>query len=155
MRTKNQPGLIPERPRVGRDELNLCEFPLGLLSDRPSKKTPTSLRFKAGDKVWEISGHPRHGLPTAGDVEVYVCLMELTREQNYPVRVEFTRHDLLRRLGWGPGAGKYARLKLAFNRLVGVTIETVNAYYDAKDRQWLRHHAFHVLDEYEFTDSRY
>ena len=98
MGTKDQPTLIPERPRVGRDELNLCEFPLGLLSDRPPKKVPTSLQFKAGDKVWEISGHPRHGLPTASDVEVYVCLMELTREQNYPVRVEFTRHDLLRRL---------------------------------------------------------
>jgi replication initiator protein A len=153
MATKDKSGV--ERQRLGRDELNLCEFPLGLLSDRPPKKTPVSLRFEAGDKVWEISGHQRYGLPTAGDVEVYVCLMELTREQNYPVRVEFTRHDLLRRLGWGPGAAKYYRLKLAFNRLVGVTIETANAYYDAKDRQWLRHHAFHVLDEYEFTDSRH
>jgi hypothetical protein len=53
------------------------------------------------------------------------------------------------------GAGKYARLQLAFNRLVGVTIQTVNAYYDAKDRQWLRQHAFHILEEYELIDHRH
>jgi hypothetical protein len=155
MGVKGKPSPETPSPRVGRDELNLCEFPIGLLSDRPSKKIPTSLRFESGQKVWEVSGHPRHGLPTAGDIEVYVCLMELTREQNYPHKVQFTRHDLLRRLGWGVGAGKYHRLQLAFNRLVGVTIQTVNAYYDAKDRQWLRQHAFHILEEYELTDHRH
>jgi hypothetical protein len=145
----------PEPERHGRDEINLTEFPLGLLSDRAARKEASSLRFEAGPKVWEIAGHPRYGLPTASDVEVYVCLMELTQEQDYPVRVQFTRHDLLRRLGWGCGAAKYARLQLAFNRLVGVTIETTNAYYDARDRQWLRRHSFHVLEEYEITDGRH
>ena len=153
---KNNNGVpaLPAPERHGRDEINLTEFPLGLLSDRAARKASSSLRFAAGPKVWEIAGHPRYGLPTASDVEVYVCLMELTQEQDYPVRVQFTRHDLLRRLGWGCGAGKYARLQLAFNRLVGVTIETTNAYYDAKDRKWLRRHAFHVLEEYKITDVR-
>src|SRR3954471_23935370 len=110
MGNKGNQELGSNRRRVGRDELNLCEFPIGLLSDRPSKNTPVSLRYESGQKVWEVAGHPRHGLPTAGDVEVYVCLMELTRQQNYPLKVQFTRHDLLRRLGWGVGASKYARL---------------------------------------------
>ena len=66
MKTKGKQSL-QDRSRGGRDELNLTEFPIALLSDRPSKKTPTSLRFEAGDKVWEIAGHPDHGLPTAGD----------------------------------------------------------------------------------------
>ena len=100
-------ALLHDRTRGGRDELNLTEFPMALLSDRPSKKNPSSLRFETGEKVWEIAGHPEHGLPTAGDVAVYVCLMELTREQEYPVRVRFTRHDLLQRLGWSRGAGEY------------------------------------------------
>jgi hypothetical protein len=145
---------VQDRTRGGRDELNLTEFPIALLSDRPSKKNPSTLRFEAGDKVWEIAGHPDHGLPTAGDVAVYVCLMELTREQEYPVRVRFTRHDLLQRLGWSRGAHEYARLQLALDRLVGVTITTTNAYYDARDRKWLRRHAFHVLEEYKITDVR-
>jgi Replication initiator protein A len=145
---------VQDRARGGRDELNLTEFPIALLSDRPSKKNPSTLRFEAGDKVWEIAGHPDHGLPTAGDVAVYVCLMELTREQEYPVRVRFTRHDLLQRLGWSRGAHEYARLQLALDRLVGVTITTTNAYYDARDRKWLRRHAFHVLEEYKITDVR-
>ncbi len=147
-------ALLQDRTRGGRDELNLTEFPMALLSDRPSKKNPSSLRFEAGDKIWEIAGHPDHGLPTAGDVAVYVCLMELTREQEYPIRVRFTRHDLLQRLGWSRGAHEYARVQLALDRLVGVTITTTNAYYDAKDRKWLRRHAFHVLEEYKITDVR-
>src|SRR5438067_1358363 len=153
MKTREKQSL-QDRSRGGRDELNLTEFPIALLSDRPSKKTPSSLRFEAGDKVWEIAGHPDHGLPTAGDVAVYVCLMELTREQEYPVRVGFTRHDLLQRLGWSRGAHEYARVQLALDRLVGVTITTTNAYYDARDRKWLRRHAFHVLEEYKITDVR-
>src|SRR6266852_6250217 len=153
MREKGK-ALLQDRTRGGRDELNLTEFPIALLSDRPSKKNPSSLRFETGDKVWEIAGHPDHGLPTAGDVAVYVCRMELTREQEYPVRVQFTRHDLLQRLGWSRGAHEYARVQLALDRLVGVTITTTNAYYDARDRKWLRRHAFHVLEEYKITDVR-
>src|SRR6266852_6162430 len=153
MREKGK-ALLQDRTRGGRDELNLTEFPIALLSDRPSKKTPTSLRFETGDKVWEIAGHPDHGLPTAGDVAVYVCLMELTREQEYPVRVCFIRHDLLQQLGWSRGSDEYARLQLALDRLVGVTITTTNAYFDARDRKWLRRHAFHVLEEYKIIDVR-
>jgi hypothetical protein len=141
----------PEQ-RQGQDEINLTEFPIALLSDRTPRGKPASLRFTSGDKVWEILGHATHGLPTRPDLEVYVVLMELTREQGFPERVRFTRHDLLQRLGWGTSAERYGRLQQALDCWVGVTIQTTNSFYDKQAGQWLHRHAFHLLDEYQIVE---
>jgi len=147
-----------ERPaaprRCGRDELNLTEFPFALLASRASKKTPNVLEFRDGEKEWVVSGDPRYGLPTAGDVELYVVLMELTREQSFPVCVQFSRHNVIQRLGWDPGGQSYDRFLLGLDRLVGVTIRTQNAFWDAKQRGFVRRHAFHILEAYDIADSR-
>lgn len=140
--------------RCGRDELNLTEFPFALLASRASKKMPNVLEFKDGEKEWIVSGDPRYGLPTAGDVELYVVLMELTREQNFPVCVQFSRHNVIQRLGWDPGGQSYDRFLLGLDRLVGVTIRTQNAFWDAKQRSFVRRHAFHILEAYDIADSR-
>jgi len=143
-----------ETPRIGRDELNLTEFPFALLSSRAAKNSPTVLEFRDGDKEWSVSGDPRYGLPTAGDVEIYIILMELTREQDFPHQVQFSRHNVIQRLGWDPGGQSYDRLLLSLDRLVGVTIRTKNAFWDAKQRSWVRRQAFHILEAYDITDSR-
>jgi hypothetical protein len=148
-------GGVREAPRVGRDELNLAEFPFAMLATRPPKNGPHSLEFRDGEKEWIVTGDPRYGLPTAGDVEVYVVLMELTREQSFPVCVHFSRHDVIRRLRWDPGGQGYDRLLLSLDRLVGLTIRTQNAFWDAKQRMWVRRHAFHILEAYDVTDSRH
>jgi hypothetical protein len=145
----------PAAPRrCGRDELNLTEFPFALLASRASKKMPNVLEFRDGEKEWVVSGDPRYGLPTAGDVELYVVLMELTREQHFPVCVQFSRHNVIQRLGWDPGGQSYDRFLLGLDRLVGVTIRTQNAFWDAKQRGWVRRHAFHILEAYDIADSR-
>jgi len=144
-----------DSPRIGRDELNLAEFPFAVLASRVSKKNSSVLEFKDGEKEWVVSGDPRYGLPTAGDVEVYVVLMELTREQSFPKTVQFCRHDVIRRLGWDSGGQSYDRFLLSLDRLVGVTIRTTNAFWDASQRSWIRRHAFHVLESYDITDSRH
>src|SRR4051794_30158761 len=141
---------IPTRPvdpaRSGRDELNLTEFPFALLSSRAPKNAPLTLEFRDGEKEWTVTGDPRYGLPTAGDVEVYVVMMELTREQQFPVCVQFCRHDVIRRLGWDPGGQSYDRFQLSLDRLVGVTVRTKNAFWDAQKRSWSRRQAFHILE---------
>ena len=147
-------GRGAESPRIGRDELNLTEFPFALLASRASKNAPLTLEFRDGEKEWVVSGDPRYGLPTAGDVEIYVALMELTREQKFPVCVHFSRHNVIQRLGWDPGGQSYDRLLLSLDRLVGVTIRTQNAFWDARQRSWVRRHAFHILEAYEINDSR-
>ncbi len=140
--------------RMGRDELNLVEFPFALLSDRPSKDAGVVLRFKDGAKEWVVAGDPELGLPSAADVEIYVVLMEITHEKGFPEVVPFCRHDIFRRLGWDTGGKSYDRLMLSLRRLVGVTIRTKNAWYDASQKVWERERGFHILDSYDITDSR-
>jgi hypothetical protein len=71
-----------EDPRwVGRDEMNLCEFPITLLTERvpPGCKT----------MVFEDRHGRDYGLPAAGDSDVIVALLHLTKSRNdrYPFRV--------------------------------------------------------------------
>lgn len=140
--------------RIGRDELNLTEFPFALVASRPGKEVTYRMEFRDGDKEWIVEGSPTYGLPTASDVEVYVVLMELTRQQNFPVQVTFTRHEVLKRLGWDPNGHCYERFVRSLDRLVAVTIRSKNAFYDASERRWERKKAFHILEEYDLTDSR-
>lgn len=144
-----------KRPRVGRDELNLLEFPIALLADRAPKTQDLVLRFKDGSKEWTLEGSPQYGLPTARDLDVYVILMEITREQNFPQQVEFSRHDVIRRLGWDPHGQSYARLQLALDRLAGVTVRTVNAFWDASERAYVKRRLVHLIDSYEINDHRH
>lgn len=70
------------RPNAGRDELNLAEFPITLLSDRVPKGCKT-LVFE--DKVFDqqngelvsrkvtVTGSDAYGLPTAVDDEILVA----------------------------------------------------------------------------------
>lgn len=141
-----------ELTRNGRDELNLTEFPFALLANRPSKDSPTRLVFQDGQKEWVVEGSTAYGLPTSADVQVYVVLMELTRAQNFPAVVEFSRADVVRRLGWVHSGASYERLTLALDRLVSVTIRTRNAFYDASQRKWTTKEAFHILDSYKIAD---
>lgn len=146
-------GALRERCRVGKDELNLSEFPIALLHSRPPKNAPLTLEFRDGDREWTVEGSPKYGLPMAPDIEVYVVLMELTKDQGFPVQVEFCRRDVIKRLGWDPNGRSYDRLTLSLDRLVGVTVRTRNAFYDAANRRWTSKEAFHILERYKIMDG--
>ena len=117
--------------RNGRDEMNLVEFPLALLSDRSGRVLV--LEFQVEDRDREtglrvnrkltVTGDPKHGLPTAKDEEVYLGLLQLTKlktEFNAPV-VRFTRCELIALLGWPNTDWAYERVVTAFARLAGFT----------------------------------
>ena len=142
-----------DTPRIGKDELNLAEFPFAMLHSRPPKNAPLTLEFRDGEKEWTVEGSARYGLPMAPDIEVYVVLMEITREQGFPVQVEICRRELIKRLGWDPNGRSYERLTLSLDRLVSVTIRTRNAFYDASNRRWSSKEAFHILERYKIMDG--
>ena len=96
--------------RHGRDELNFAEFPIALLSSRPSKGQKT-IHFE--DRVWDegrqtwavrrltISAADQYGLPTALDDEVILGLIQLTKENDFRShQVFFNRREFLQVLGW-------------------------------------------------------
>jgi hypothetical protein len=52
--------------RVGRDEMNLCEFPIATLADRVSPGC-TTMVFEDQHGTLTVSGSDAYGLPTAPD----------------------------------------------------------------------------------------
>src|SRR5512135_2117124 len=109
--------------RLGRDEMNICEFPITLVAKRvpPGCKT---LVFEDRHGKLTVSGSDAYGLPTATDSDVIVGLIQLTKLRNdfsCPA-VEFTRYELLRLVGWEDKGRNYRRLTESLRRWVGVTL---------------------------------
>lgn len=177
MRTSRQPTLSPANTdvRIGRDELNLCEFPITLLSKTDSHipadpKTGVKavvfideIEGRAGKPVqrkWQITGSMKYGLPTVRDEDVYVALLELTKEYRFQSRsIPFSLYELIHRVGWhnsktgDAGGREYDRLKESLYRWVGVTFYVENAFYDRRTDSYASQ-AFHLLESVTLLDQR-
>lgn len=150
------------KPGISRDEMNLAEFPLTVLSTRatPGIKTlefSDSVRGKNGEAVnrqWIITGADKFGLPTSSDDEVLLGLLKLTVDDGIVNRkVYFTRYELLKALRWTTEGRSYSRLQKALDRLSGVRIKATNAFYDND----LKNHStknFGLIDEYEINNGK-
>ena len=148
--------------RSARDEMNLAEFPLTVLSTRtdPSKKTlefKDSVRGKNGElleRSWIITGADKFGLPTASDDEVLLGLLKLTVDSGVKDRkVFFTRYELLRTLKWTTEGRSYQRLQKALDRLSGVRIKATNAFFDNENKAHSTRN-FGIIDGYEIHSGK-
>ena len=142
--------------RMGRDAMNLVEFPLTLLGDRAPRGCKTlvfedRIRDRGQGKYvtrrLTVSGSDRFGLPTALDDEVSLGLLQLTKASNFVSRrVPFNRYQLIRVLGWRDEGKSYSRLDKSLKRWTGVTLYYENAWRDNCDKRWVSV-SFHLLDE--------
>lgn len=148
--------------KVSRDEMNLAEFPLTVLSKRadPSIKTlefSDSVKGKNGDVInrkWIITGADKFGLPTSSDDEVLLGLLKLTADDGLrSPKIHFTRYELLKILRWTTEGRSYVRLQNALDRLSGVRIKATNAFYDNESKLHSTRN-FGILDAYEINDGR-
>ena len=148
--------------RLSRDEMNLAEFPLTVLSKRvdPSLKTlefHDYVKGKNGEVVnrsWIITGADKFGLPTSSDDEVLLGLLKLTADDGLRNRkILFTRYELLKILRWTTEGRSYTRLQNALDRLSGVRIKATNAFYDNENKLHSTKN-FGIIDEYEINDGR-
>ncbi len=148
--------------RVGRDEMNLAEFPFALLSKRVPDgvseiRFSDTIRGPNGalvERRWTLTGSPKHGLPVAADEPVYVALMEATKEQGFKSRIVSTsRQDIARRIGLPHGGAAYRQIKASLDRLVGVNIHAENAFWDP-DKRTYGTVSFGLLDDYVLLDER-
>ena len=81
---------------------------------------------------WKVTGDAELGLPTPSDRRLFNVLCELTREQNLTQVINFTRYDVLQRLGRGSGKRNYDLLLQSFERLKAVKITARNVFRDAR-----------------------
>jgi len=148
--------------KLSRDEMNLAEFPLTVLSKRadPSVKTlefSDYVKGKNGDLInrqWIITGADKFGLPTSSDDEVLLGLLKLTADEGVQSRkIHFTRYELLRILRWTTEGRSYTRLQNALDRLSGVRIKATNAFYDNETKLHSTRN-FGIIDAYEINDGR-
>jgi hypothetical protein len=139
--------------RIGRDEMNLCEFPIATLSDRVPEGCKT-LVFEDRHGRLTVSGSDAYGLPTAPDSDVIVGLIQLTKLRNDLTcpTVEFTRYELLKLLGWEDKGQNYRRLTESLRRWVGVTLYYDGCWWDNKRKRRVSA-SFHILDEVVLPDA--
>jgi Replication initiator protein A len=150
--------------REGRDEMNLVEFPIALLTDRIPKDQNEAV-FQ--DEIFdERSGRTltrkltitggSFGLTTPVDDEIILALIQLTRQKNdfTKRKVEFSRHELIQILGWPAGGVKYERIELSLDRWTSVYLKYENAWRDNKTKTWTSPEGFHIIDNYKLNDSR-
>lgn len=152
----------PIRLKLSRDEMNLAEFPLTVLSKRadPSVKTlefSDYVKGKNGELInrqWIITGADKFGLPTSSDDEVLLGLLKLTADEGlHNKKVHFTRYELLKILRWTTEGRSYVRLQNALDRLSGVRIKATNAFYDNETKLHNTRN-FGIIDAYEINDGR-
>ncbi|MFO0959107.1 MAG: replication initiator protein A [Isosphaeraceae bacterium] len=146
---------------VGKDELNLAEFPIAALTDRiPDGQTTLvfedRLEQREGPPIIRrltITGTAKHGLPTSLDDEVLVGLIQLTKRRNgfSEPRVSFSRYELIEILGWPQDGRSYRRIEEALHRWVGVVLIYENAWWDNEVKSWVDED-FHVLDNVSLYD---
>ncbi|NLC56620.1 MAG: hypothetical protein GX774_07290 [Armatimonadetes bacterium] len=142
---------------VGKDEMNLAEYPFALLTRRVSENQKTivveqQVRTENGDVItqsWVVTGSDRYGLPLAIDEDIYIALMKILKDGGFRDRtIPFTRYQILRILGKDVSKREYDRIQQSLDRLVGTTITSKNAFWDNRTRSYVSK-AFHIFDAYE------
>jgi hypothetical protein len=139
--------------RVGRDEMNLCEFPIATLADRVSPGCKTMV-FEDQHGRLTVIGSDAYGLPTALDSDVIVALIQLTKQRNAftDPAVEFSRYELLKLLGWENRGWNYRRLSESLHRWVTVTLKYDGCWWDNKRKRRVSA-SFHILDRLVVPDE--
>jgi hypothetical protein len=148
---KNSTAVKQLDPANGRDEMNLAEFPISLLSNRePDDHKPLVFEGKHGRLTISGSEGPRekgNGLPTASDTDVLIGLLQLTKRANdfTDPTVAFSRYELLKIIRWPDEGKSYKRLAAALNRWTGVKLHYEKSWYD-KQRKCRVDAIFHILE---------
>lgn len=131
---------------IGRDEMNLAEFPIALLADRVPNGQKT-LYFEDKHGRLTVTGSDEYGLPTAADTDVIVALIYLTKLRNgfKDVKVNFSRYELINVLNWRHEGGSYKRLDQSFNRWSGVLLVYDKCWWDNKLKRYVSA-KMHILE---------
>lgn len=141
--------------QVHREEMNLIEHPIGIVSDRvpvdpETGQEYTEIRFeqditeggKRVTKQWIVTGElSRGGLPRGFDLDVLTAIMaewSRNRFEGHLISLQSV-YAILKVAGRNTNKHEYQRFEEALNRLYGVSFDTKYAIYEpAKNRRIAR-----------------
>jgi len=144
----------------GIDGLNLVEFPLSVLSTKVPDGVKT-LEFQETKLVdgsplhqkLTITGSDKYGLPTITHHKLLVALLQIfnARGDFKNPRIEFTRYELLKKIGWPDDAHYYRVARDALKIWKGVNLYYENAWWvDGK----FKTKGFSLIDDFEIFEKR-
>jgi hypothetical protein len=152
---------VSEEKLLGKDEMNLAEFPITLLADRKGvnmivREVRTRDEATGVEIVRKVTvaGSDQEGLPTAPDNLVLLGLLYLTKRANNlrERRVWFTRTELLKVLGWPDSGASYSRIELSLRRWAKVFVLYENSWWD-KPKQAYSTKGFGIIDDFELNEG--
>jgi hypothetical protein len=140
-------------------EYNIAEFPICFLSKSVSKEI-TSYEYqdiiagKNGEIVprkWIISPDANTGFPTGASLDIIYNLFQIWKEQGFlSTKIHFgSIYNLLKRSKSSTGKRDYNRVKDELDRLVGINIKAVNAFWDNEKRRYVDK-KFHLFADISF-----
>ena len=149
--------ISPSRPPlIGRDELNLAEFPIALIADRAPAGQKT-LYFEDRHGRLTVTGSDAYGLPSAIDADVIVALIYLNKHRTgfSDVNVNLSKYELIKLLNWPDDGTYYRRLDLSLNRWAGVLLVYDKCWWNNKTKRYASA-KMHILESVVFAepDSR-
>jgi plasmid replication initiation protein len=157
---------VKKEERSHRDEMNLLEFPIGLVAERVPTDPATGAEFseiifertieeKEATKIqrWKVKGD--RGLPRGYDLDVFTALMTLWSASNFESRLISigSAYFVLQQSGKSDGGEQYARFRKAIDRLYGVSFSTLNAVYDPMAKQRYGEYEFRFISSYKLKES--
>jgi len=161
--TKNNKKLESSlEEQISKDEMNLAEYPITLLSRRSPKGIKTieytdwvTIEGQKKPLKWIVTGSGKFGLPVGGDQDIYVGIMEVWRECGFKDRVIpiGSIYKMLKRMGLPDDKRNYDRFRSAIDRLTTVSIISENAFWDKEGQCYLSRRGFHIFDEYQFIEK--
>jgi hypothetical protein len=140
-------------PLIGRDEMNLAEFPIALLADRAPDGQKT-LYFEDQHGRLTITASDAYGLPTAIDTDVIVSLIYLTKLRNEfkDTKINFSRYEIIKLLNWIDEGKSYKRLDLSLNRWSGVLLVYDKCWWNNKLKCYTSA-KMHIIENVEIIDN--
>jgi len=148
--------------RSGRDEMNLAEFPLAVLSQRVDKgvlkfQRKRTLMLPDGSALnqeWTVTGDPEYGLPQPVDEDVLLGLLKIAADDGFASpTVRFSQRGLLGILRWKQQGWYYGRLEQALSRLTTTTIKARNAFWNNESKAYQTLH-FGIIEAYELYERQ-
>jgi len=131
---------------IGKDEMNLCEYPITLLSTKNPKNLKTivyedTIVSPDGTEVirsWMVTGPDPFGLPLSQDNALLIALLAIGKLNNFQSRqIYFSRHQLCKIMNVTPQKDEYKRIIEGLDRLSAVSIKAINAFWDNEKKRLL------------------
>lgn len=152
---------IERKSHIGRDEMNLAEFPIAFLGRRPPKKldrlvfTDTvynEATRKPVTRTLTISASGLDGLPSSRDEDVILGLIQISAKTNFESpEILFTRYELIKLLGWKDDGVSYKRIEDSLRLWLGIHFYYDKAWWDKAEQSWVKE-GFNLIDSVSLYD---